>query len=446
VSGELRLLAADWVVPVESDPISAGAVAVADGAIVAVGPAAELIAAHPGAHVERHPGCVIAPGFVNLHTHLEYAGYGGFGDGLAFGPWLDVHLQRKSRQAEGDALELARLGALEAMRGGATTVVDASYTAAAVRAATETGLRAVVALEVFGGTHDDAVAIADRLDARLALAAHDAGPLIELAISPHAPYTVAPAVFAEVVGRARAAGRRVVTHIAESRHELDALVRGEGLLADPARRAWVAPFGRHPIAELAAHGLLGPETVIAHAVLVDDAEIATLAATGAAVAHCPRSNALLGCGVAPLGALRDAGVPLGIGTDGPSSALDLDCFAELRAAILLQRAVAGDPSALGTAQALRLATLGGAEALGLQRRIGSLAAGKRADLVAVRLDDTAFWPADDPAAALVLAGSGDRVVFTMIDGIVRYRVSDDSYRTALVRARDVRHRMLELPN
>ena len=439
------MLCADWVVPVDADPVQDGAVAIADGAILAVGPAPGVIAAHPGATVERHEGCVIAPGLVNLHTHLEYAGFGGFGDGLAFGPWLDVHVERKARQAEGDALALARLGVLEAMRGGATTVVDASYTGAAVAAASELGLRAVVALEVFGGTDDDAIAIADRLDTRLARAAEDAGPLVELGVSPHAPYTVSPALFEEVVGRARAAGRRVVTHIAESQHELAALVRGEGLLASRTRRAWVAPYGRHPIAELTARGLLGRETVIAHAVFVDHAEIELLAASGAAVAHCPRSNALLGCGIAPLAALRRAGVPVGLGTDGPSSALDLDGFAELRAALLLQRASAGDPAALGTADALRLATLGGAEALALQHAIGSLAPGKRADLMVVRLDDTAFWPCDDPAAALVLAGGGDRVIFTMINGIVRYRVSDDSYRAALARARDARRRMLALP-
>ncbi len=438
------MLCADWVVPVGADPIEHGAVAIEGGAIVGVAPAAEVLAAHPGAAVERHEGCVLAPGFVNLHTHLEYAGYGGFGDGLAFGPWLDVHIERKGRQIEGDALLLARLGVLEAMRGGATTVVDASFTGAAVEAMRALGLRGVVALEVFGGTDDDARAIADRLDARLERAAEQAGPLVELGISPHAPYTVAPAVFAEVVGRARAAGRRVVTHLAESQHELDALVRGTGLLADRARRAWVAPYGRHPVAELVERGLLGPETVVAHAVLVDQAEIELLAASGASVAHCPRSNALLGCGVAPLAALQHAGVRVGLGTDGPSSALDLDGFAELRAAILVQRATSGDPAALDCAAALRLATLAGAEALGLEREIGSLEPGKRADLIAVRLDDTAFWPTDDPVAALVLAGSGDRVKFAMVDGCVRYGVPDDSYRAALARARDARRRMLAL--
>lgn len=441
---ETRVLAADWVVPVDAAPIEQGAVAIADGGIVGVGEAAAVIAAHPSAVVERHEGCVIAPGLVNLHTHLEYAGYGGFGDGLAFGPWLDVHIERKGRQIEGDALVLARLGTLEAMRGGATTVIDASFTGAAVTAMSELGLRGVVALEVFGGTDDDAVAIADRLDARIERAEAEAGPLVELGVSPHAPYTVAPAVFAEVVARARDAGRRVVTHIAESQHELAALVRGEGLLADRSRRAWVAPYGRHPVAELCERGLLGPETVIAHAVLVEQAEIELLAASGAAVAHCPRSNALLGCGVAPLAALQRAGVPVGLGTDGPSSALDLDMFAELRAAILVQRATSGDPSELGTAAALRLATLGGAEALGLEDSIGSLSVGKRADLIVVQLDDTAFWPTDDSLAALVLAGGGDRVKATMVEGIVRYGVQDVSYRAALARARDARRRMLAL--
>jgi cytosine/adenosine deaminase-related metal-dependent hydrolase len=440
----LRVLAADWVVPVSADPIEHGAVAVDRGEIVAVGPLADVRTTYPSAVLEQHEGCVLAPGFVNLHTHLEYAGYGGFGDGLAFGPWLDVHIERKARQLEGDALVLARLGVLEAMRGGATTVVDASFTGAAVTAMSELGLRGVVALEVFGGTDDDAQAIADRLDARVARAEAGAGPLVELGVSPHAPYTVAPALFAEVVGRARAQGRRVVTHIAESQHELAALVHGEGLLAERSRRAWVAPYGRHPVAELVECGLLGRETVVAHAVLVEQAEIELLASSGASVAHCPRSNALLGCGVAPLAALQRAGVPVGLGTDGPSSALDLDGFAELRAAILVQRASSGDPSALGTAAALRLATLGGAEALGLQDSIGSLEPGKRADLIAVRLDDTAFWPTDDPIAALVLAGSGDRVKFTMIDGSVRYGVLDDSYRAALARARDARRRMLAL--
>jgi 5-methylthioadenosine/S-adenosylhomocysteine deaminase len=385
---------------------------------------------------------VLAPGFVNLHTHLEYAGYGGFGDGLAFGPWLDVHIERKSRQIEGDALLLARLGALEAMRGGASTVVDASFTGAAVVAMSELGLRGVVALEVFGGTGDDPVSIADRLDARVERASEDAGPLVELGVSPHAPYTVSPEVYGEVVRRARAAGRRVVTHIAESQHELAALVRGEGLLADRSRRAWVAPYGRHPVAELGERDLLGPETVVAHAVLVEQAEIDLLAASGASVAHCPRSNALLGCGVAPLARLRAAGIRVGLGTDSPSSALSLDMFDELRAALMLARASAGDPEALSTATALQMATLDGARALGLEDR-GALAPGMLADLIAVRLDRTPFWPSDDPVSALVLGGTPALVTLVAIGGNVLYGVDSTVFERVLPAAAAARSLLLE---
>src|SRR5699024_10746710 len=156
-------------------------------------------------------------------------------------------------------------------------------------------------------------------------------------------------------------------HLGESRHELDAMVEGTGVLA-----RMVAPYGRHPVLELAERGLLGPETVVAHAVHVGAEEIAALAASGAAVAHCPRSNAVLGCGIAPLARLRAAGVRVGLGTDSPSSALSLDVFDEMRAALLLARASACDPEALSAADALRLATLGGAEALALDDR-GALA-------------------------------------------------------------------------
>ncbi len=233
----------------------------------------------------------------------------------------------------------------------------------------------MIALEVFGGSEDDAVAIADRLDARLARAAAEAGPLVELGVSPTRPTRLRPP------SSRRSWGARDPPAAASSRtspsRSTSSTPSCKGLLAEPlAGVHQVAPYGRHPIAELAARGLLRPETVIAHAVLVDDAEIELLAASGASVAHCPRSNALLGCGIAPLAELRRAGVRVGLGTDGPSSALDLDAFAELRAAVMLQRASA-DPGALGAGDALRLATLGGAEALALEQSIGSLTPGKR---------------------------------------------------------------------
>ena len=438
---------APWVVPVAGAPVADGAVAVEGSRIAAVGPAAEVRASRPEAPVEELPGCILAPGLVNAHTHLEYSGYGGFGDGLAFGPWLHDHIARKRRLVDGDARALAVLGARACLAGGVTTVADASFAGEAVGAATEAGLRAVVALEAFGGTGADPVAVADDLDARLAARATEAGDLVELAVSPHAPYTVAPDVFAEIVTRARARGLRVITHLAESRAEVDALREGSGPLVTHADGIPppVRPFGRHPVAELAARGLLGPETLAVHVVQVGPEEIALLAEAGCAVAHCPRSNALLGCGTAPLAELRAAGLRVGVGTDSPASALSFDLFEELRAVLAAARARAGDPGALRTPELLRLATSGGAEALGLGHLVGTLEPGKEADLVAVELGRTAFWPTDDPAAALVLGGRPDLVRLTLVSGAVRYRAGDGSVEQARARVAEARARMLRLP-
>ncbi len=431
------LFAADWVVPVSAPPIAGGAVLVEGERIAAVGTAGELAAAHPDAVRVDLPGCVLAPGFVNLHSHIEYAAYSGLGDGLAFGPWIAAHA-RRTRHLGGEGLDaMAGLGAAESLRSGVTTLVDAAYAGASVAACSAAGLRAVVALEAFGGDDADTPAVVAALAGRLDALAAEAGPRVELAISPHAPFTVAPPLFTAMVELARARGMRVVTHLGESRHELDAMVAGSGVLA-----RMVAPYGRHPVLELAERGLLGPETVVAHAVHVGDEEIAALAASGAAVAHCPRSNALLGCGVAPLARLRAAGIRVGLGTDSPSSALSLDMFDELRAALLLARASAGDPEALSTASALQLATLDGARALGLADR-GALAPGLLADLVAVRLDGTPFWPSDDPVSALVLGGSPALVTLVAIGGDVLYGVDSTAFERALPAAADARSRLLD---
>ncbi len=431
------LFAADWVVPVSSAPVRDAAVLVEGERIAALGPAGELAAAHPAASRLDLPGCVLAPGFVNLHSHIEYAAYAGLGDGLAFGPWIAAHTRRTAVLGAEGLDAMAQLGAAECLRSGVTTLVDAAYDGAAVRACTAAGLRAVVAIEAFGGDDADVAAVADALFRRVDALARDAGPHVELAVSPHAPFTVGLGLFGEIVARARARELRVVTHLGESRHELDALIGGTGLLT-----RFVAPFGRHPVLELAERGLLGPETIVAHAVHVGDGEIAALAASGAAVAHCPRSNALLGCGIAPLAGLRAAGVRVGLGTDSPSSALSLDMFEELRAALLLARASAGDPEALSTSAALQLATLDGARALGLADR-GALEPGLLADLVAVRLDRTPFWPCDDPAAALVLGGSPALVTLVAIGGNVLYGVDSTAFERALPAAADARSRLLD---
>jgi 5-methylthioadenosine/S-adenosylhomocysteine deaminase len=400
------ILSADWVLPVEGEPIRDGAVVVEDGRIAAVGPAAELGAG------ERFEHAVIAPGFVNAHSHLEYAVYAGFGDGLAFGPWLGVHIERKARIGWEEMVAIARLGAAECLRSGITTTADYSFSGAAAPACDELGLRAVVYLEVFGSEPGPVVESFERLRARVEGSLSDR---VRLGISPHAPYTVS----ADAWEACAALGLPIGTHLAESAAERDWLVHGAGPFA--AIPIAVEPPGETGVRTLAQRGLLGPETVAAHCVDLDDEEIELLARHDVGVAHCPRSNGMLGCGIAPLTALRAATRRVGLGTDSPASTPSFDMFEELRTAIVAARAREGRPDALTAAEAFELATLGSARALGVDGEIGSLVPGKRADLTVVSLAGSPLVPWEDPVAALVLGGARSGVLLTFVDGEPRYR-------------------------
>ncbi len=426
-----QLYAADHVLPVGAEPIRRGAVAVRDGAIAMVGPFDAVRAAHPDADLEDLGCAVLMPALVNAHTHLEYAGYGGFGDGLPFAAWLADHIARRPRLEAGDVEAQAALGALLCLQAGVGTIGDASYAGASLAAATAAGLRGTVHLEAFGGPDADPAAVAAGLAERLDALAPAATGLVGLGVSPHSPYSVAPAVFAALVGLARARGVTAMAHVAESAAELEAVRDGTGPIADAlARLTRIEATGRHPVDLLADADLLGPGLILVHAVQVDDAQAAVIGASGAAVVHCPRSNALLGCGAAPVHALRAAGATVAIGTDSPASAGDFDIWAELRAAVQQARTRAARADALTAAEALRMATLDGARALGLADRVGALAPGLRADLVAVELAGTPFAAAEDPAVAVLMAGTPERVLLTIVDGVVRYRRSADAERVA----------------
>jgi 5-methylthioadenosine/S-adenosylhomocysteine deaminase len=193
---------------------------------------------------------------------------------------------------------------------------------------------------------------------------------------------------------------------------------------------------------LAEAGLLGPGLVAAHCVDVDVDEIALLAENRVGVAHCPRSNGILGCGVAPLRDLLDAGIAVGVATDSPASTPSFDLFEELRAAIVAARARERRPDALTAQTALELATLGGARVLGLEGDVGSLAPGKWADLTAVSLVGSPFEPVEDPVVAAVLGGSPDRVAATLVAGEDRYRRGTSAWPDSRRAARRARSRML----
>lgn len=425
------VLSADWVLPVEGPPIENGAVAIEGGRIAAVGTAEEL------GDGTRYEDAVILPGFVNAHSHLEYAVYAGFGDALAdFAEWIRLHTERKWRIGWDEYVDIARLGTAQLLASGVTTVGDCSYSGAAAVAAAELGLRGTVYLEVFGSDPADAIAHFGALRDRVApFESHR----VRIGVSPHAPYSVSAAVY-----RACAElGLPVATHISESESEVRYLRDGGGAWSSI---PWlVQPIGTTGTRLLAREGLLGPNVLAAHCVVVDDEEIQILAEHDVAVAHCPRSNAYVGCGIARLRELRDAGLRVGLGTDGVSSTPSHDFFDELRAAVMAARARERRPDALTATGILELATLGSARALGFDDEVGSLVPGKRADLAVLSLAGSTYLPWEDPAAAVVFGGAPDRVVATFVDGEPRYERGGFEWHELTAAAQRARRAMLAPP-
>jgi 5-methylthioadenosine/S-adenosylhomocysteine deaminase len=411
-------------------PIRDGAVEIdADGVIARLGTRSEL---GDGTHYAE---AVILPGFVNAHTHLEYEVYAGFGDGLAFPDWLGLHIERKQRIGLADVEAIARLGAFKCLRSGITTVGDCSFSGAAATACADLGLRATIYLEVFGRTGDQ---IRERFEPMHEQIGDVVSEDVRLGISPHAPYTCTIDLYSACADL----GLPIATHLAESDAETEFLRTGSGAWESFAEML-VPPPGTTGIRALAEAGLLDSNVIAAHCVKADEEEIALLAEHDVAVAHCPRSNGILGCGVAPLTDLREAGVRVCIATDSPASTPSFDMFDEMRAAIVGARAREGRPDALTAADALELATLGGARAIGLEDSVGSLTPGKKADLTVLSLADTSFIPWEDPVTGAVLGGSPQSVVATLVSGKPRYEKGGKTWPELIDAARSARSRLLQ---
>ncbi|MEZ6197925.1 MAG: amidohydrolase family protein, partial [Planctomycetota bacterium] len=305
----------------------------------------------------------------------------------------------------------------ELLAGGVGTVGDGFFHDAGVVALRETGQRGVFFREFFGVSAPDdgdyLAACERRIDEDLARVP---GGLVGYGLAPHAPYTCPGAVLAGLAARAERDGLRLSIHVAESPEEDDFFRRRRGPMMARFDRGDRHDLGRSPVAALAARGALGPRTLLVHAVHVDEDDLDLIASSGATVVHCPGSNHHLGVGVAPIVALRARGIPLAIATDSAASRGKLDLFEEMRLAVFAQRAAARNATALDATAALEAATLGGARALGLEDRIGSLEVGKDADLAAVRLDRLRHRPCVDPVFALVFSAQTDDVLGVWVAG------------------------------
>ena len=396
-----------WLVPVEPHGVvlEDHAVAVDGDRIVAVLPLAEARSRYAPRERAELPEHALVPGLVNAHTHNPMTLMRGLADDLPLMRWLQEHIWPAEAKAIGpefvrDGIELA---IAEMLRGG-TTCCNENYFFPDVQAATyrRLGFRAMVGLPVIEFPSAWAKTRDEYFDR--ALAVHDefkGEALVDTCFAPHAPYTVSDDSFERIRMLSDQLDVPVHLHLHETAHEVE-----------ESRRE----HGARPFARMQALGLVNDHLIAVHMTQLTDAEIATCAEAGVSVVHCPESNLKLASGFCQAEKLRRAGVNLALGTDGAASNNDLDMFGEMRTAALLAKAVANDASALDAASALRAATLHGAKAIGWGERIGSIEAGKQADLAAIRLDDIETQPMYDVVSQLVYAASRRQVSDVWIAG------------------------------
>ena len=404
------LIEARWIIPVEpSDTtLEHHSVAVHNGRIVAVLPSAEARLRYTAAETVSLPDHILTPGLINLHCHAAMTLMRGLADDLPLMRWLQEAIWPAENRHVSAAFvrDGTLLAAAEMIRGGITTCSDMYFhPEAAAEAFAAAGMRAVVgavALEFptsYASDPDDYL--------RKGLAARDrwqGHPLLGFSIAPHAPYTVSDESFRHVQTLADELELPIHVHIHETAQEI----------ADS-----LAAHGCRPLARLARLGVLGSNLIGVHAVHVDEPDIELLARHGCSVAHCPTSNMKLASGIAPVPRLLAAGIPVGLGTDGAASNNRLDLLQEMRHAALLAKVGSLDATAVPAHAALRMATLDGARALGMDDRIGSIEIGKCADLCALELSAPQCRPCFDPVSHLVYVCGRENVSHVWIGGETR---------------------------
>ncbi len=401
------LIHARWVIPVEParTVLDYHAVAVKDGLIADVLPSDLARRTVQAARVVDLGEHVLIPGLVNLHTHAAMTLMRGIGDDLPLMRWLQEVIWPAEAKHVSDTFvrEGTLLAAVEMLRGGITTCSDMYFHPdAAAQAFDLVGMRAMVGIVLIDFPTAYATDADDYL--RKGLAARDrwrGQPRIGFTVAPHAPYTVSD----ENLIRAQTLARELDLPLHIHLHETDGEIRES-----------IAAHGLRPLARLERLGIAADNLVAVHAVHLNSHDIDRLASRGASVAHCPTSNMKLASGIAPVPRLLEAGVRVGLGTDGAASNNRLDLFQEMRHAALLAKVSSGDATAVPAHSALHMATLAGAEALGLGDEIGSIVRGKRADLCAVNLGDITMRPCFEPLSHLVHAAGRDQVSHVWIDG------------------------------
>lgn len=417
------VIRARWVLPIDAEPIQNGEVVVENDQIVEVRPVSSL----PDSEVRNLGDAILIPGLVNTHAHLEYSFLRGYDEKTPLFPWIRHLVTLKAQVPQDHWLPSAMMGAAELLASGVTFVADNSDTGVTAEAIARSGLRGRVYQEFFGiGEEASDEAILNRLSEQLethqtTIQRFGAEGRVETGISPHAIYTVRDSLMKQIGGWAAQRDLPLSLHASESYSEVALTRAGSGEFAQMfnERKIPYASPRVQPIEYLASTGVLGQKTQLVHCVRVEPLEIDLMAKFQCAVAHCPRSNAKLLSGIAPIQEILRTGIPVGLGTDSAVSSGSLDFFEEIRCAAWLQRSTRHTPKPTAK-EWIEIATLGGARAMGLDSQIGSLTPGKKADLCAIRISRAAFGSAPDPFTALVFAAQAPDVILTMVNGQTLY--------------------------
>ncbi|MEO5357474.1 MAG: amidohydrolase [Nitrospirae bacterium YQR-1] len=401
------LITGDYVLTMElgHKPIVNGVVAVSGGKIIDVGHADVLLSKYKAGRVLGGKGRVIIPGLINTHTHAAMVYFRGLADDLPLKEWLEGYIwPAEGRWLSGEFVaDAITLACLEMMLNGITTYNDMYFFKESIaKTTTEMGMRAVLG----AGILDFPTASAKNADGYLSNAENfinnwHKDTLITPAVSPHAPYTCGPDTFRKAKRLSERYGLPLHTHLSETQHEVADITK---------------LYGKSPVEHLSSIGVLDSTVVAAHCVWVSDKEVDILSEAGVSVSHCVESNLKLASGIAPVVGMLKRGVNVAFGTDGAASNNDLDIFTEMSIAARLHKAVNNDPTVLTAKEALTMATISGATALGKSETIGSIKAGKTADLVILNLDKPHLTPYYDIYSLIVYSMRASDVETVMING------------------------------
>ncbi len=400
------LITADWIVPISSEPIERGAILLESSRVAQMGPAQELCAKYPDVPRHDYPGCTLMPGLVNAHTHLAMTCLKGLIEPQPFESWLSQIPIAWGALSGDDIAASISLGALRSIAAGTVAVGDIAYGPESISIAADSGLGGTFFWEVLGIEIEELAQTLYDAEYPSDPAAGCHGKL-RAGISPHSPYTSGPRLLQGTHKIAMAQRSSFAVHVAESPAEEDLVARGEGPLADLARRLahGFEPQGATTTEYLDRLGVLDGLLAI-HCTRVTTGDIKLLADKAAGVVLCPRSNAYLSGGTAPVKALAQTGLPLGLGTDSLASNDDLDLFEEARALRALEPSLSGR-------RILEIMTSEGATALGLKDRFGVLEPGRSADLAIYAVSS------DDPLEALLEGAGRSAIRAVMSAGVWR---------------------------